>query len=243
VFVAVREMVGLFLEVGRESVKMNLRREEQNNPSSDQTLLAAAAASEKSVSAVNGNTLLQLFGKFIFDAVIANTPARHQGTALATQIMCDIFVVCSANTVFKRAHLARFYTALSRILLSPEPEISSTMVAVLRYCGSLFTYGLPGSHILIPTFVFAVSRVLTCKKNVSDSIQAADVRHYALSVLSTLLCLPEHFQASPLYPVVLNSAKTGVLGAKSYKDLNQHYKVRIMHLFSVSNSLALFFSD
>jgi hypothetical protein len=225
VFVAVREMVGLFLEVGRESVKMKAKGREdaaQNQDGSGKT------------SGVNGNTLLQLFGKFIFDAVISNIPARHLGTSMATQIMCEVFVVCSANTNFKRAHLARFYTALSRILLSQEQEVSSTLVAVLRHCGSLFTYGLPGSHILIPSFVFAVSRVLNCKKNVSESIQAYEVRNYALKVLSTLLCLPEHFQSAPLYPVVGRSTPTGVLSVRSYKDLVQFYRELISRTLSMS---------
>lgn len=220
VFVAVRALVILFLEVGRESVKIKGGKE---TSSGGAPLSATDMSAERNFSGVNGNTLLHLFGKFIFDAVISNQPQRQLGTAMATQVMCEIFVVCSANTTFKRAHLARFYTALARVLLLPD--VGSTLVAVLRYCNSIFTYALPGSHVLIPPFVHAVARVMSYNGASDNRIDAAAVRRYALSTLSTLICLPAHFQDAPLYPLVLGGAvrDAPLLSVASYKDLNRYY--------------------
>ncbi len=85
VFVAVRELVNLFLEVGRTSLKLRSGKEISK--------MSEAATTEQNFSGVDGNTLLHLFGKFIFDAVIANHPQRQLGTAMATQV-CVRMCVC-----------------------------------------------------------------------------------------------------------------------------------------------------
>ena len=115
VFVAVRALVNLFLEVGRESIKMKSGKKQ------DDSLLtaanAASNASERNFSGVDGNTLLQLFGKFIFDAVISNNPSRHLWTPWFPCSYSCFFVRCFPRALFQRQRRQRHLRRCRRALL------------------------------------------------------------------------------------------------------------------------------
>ena len=107
------------------------------------------------------NTLLHLFGPWLFQAALVNTPlsgACHgtqpqpgfsAGRSEAISSLCLIFNSKRLNEVIEDAYLARFFIVLQKGLEDDLIVRSS----VLRYFKDLLSRDLPGSNIIVPTVV------------------------------------------------------------------------------------------
>lgn len=140
----------------------------------------------------DGNTLLHMFGTSLFDAASRSTTAdrdSQRGCAEAFATLCKIFCKPQKRQPFLRTYIERFYAALTVGLKS-----DSCLPTILLSCTELFATDLEGVRMLVPDFIAAIKMVLPklrfeCKTNVSiDNLRLA-----AIKVLSTIMCLPNHF--------------------------------------------------
>lgn len=164
------------------------------------------------VSNPDGNTLLHMFGTFLFDAA-SKAPTVDQdsqrGCAESFATLCKIFCKPQKRQPFLRTYIERFYAALTIGLKS-----DSCLPTILLSCTELFATDLEGVRMLVPDFISAIKMVLPklrfdCKTNVSiDNLRLA-----AIKVLSTIMCLPNHFNKVDLklgWDVELNSSLENV---------------------------------
>lgn len=140
----------------------------------------------------DGNTLLHMFGTYLFDAASRSVNADQDsqcGCAESFATLCKIFCKPQKRQPFLRTYVERFYAALIVGLKS-----ESCLPTVLLSCTELFATDLEGVRMLVPDFISAIKMVLPklrfdCKTNVSiDNLRLA-----AIKVLSTIMCLPNHF--------------------------------------------------
>lgn len=145
VFKGINSMVQIFLSMGRPNPL------EMRNQTSKQEPLCKP---------IDGNTILNIFGKFLFEPILANKNDFEEGTSLAVEIICNIFCTCNA-TNYKKEYLSRFYASMIEVL---QGKVGQVLISALRKSQSLFTYDYPGIHILIPSFIYAIERTLFAVK-------------------------------------------------------------------------------
>lgn len=140
----------------------------------------------------DGNTILHMFGTYLFDAASRSTSADQEsqcGCAESFATLCKIFSKPQKRQPFLRTYVERFYAALIVGLKS-----EACLPTILLSCTELFATDLEGVRMLVPDFISAIKMVLPklrfdCKTNVSiDNLRLA-----AIKVLSTIMCLPNHF--------------------------------------------------
>ena len=140
----------------------------------------------------DGNTLLNMFGTYLFDAASRAESAdsdAQRGCAESLATLCHIFCKPQKRQPFLRTYIERFYAALITGLKS-----DTCLPTILLSCTELFATDLEGVRMLVPDFMSAIKMVLPkmkfeCKTQVSiDNLRLA-----AIKVLSTIMCLPNHF--------------------------------------------------
>ncbi|CEP06859.1 hypothetical protein [Parasitella parasitica] len=153
---------------------------------------ASAAATTHLETHPDGNTLLHMFGTYLFDAtsktMLVSTDTQR-GCAESFATLCKIFCKPQKREPFLRTYIERFYAAL-RVGLGSE----ACLPTILLSCTELFATDLEGVRMLVPDFISAIKMVLPklrfeCRTNVSiDNLRLA-----AIKVLSTIMCIPNHF--------------------------------------------------
>ncbi|KAI8644943.1 hypothetical protein BD408DRAFT_474654 [Parasitella parasitica] len=140
----------------------------------------------------DGNTLLHMFGTYLFDATsksILINPDTQRGCAESFATLCKIFCRPQKREPFLRTYIERYYAALKVGLRS-----EACLPTILLSCTELFATDLEGVRMLVPDFISAIKMVLPklrfeCRTNVSiDNLRLA-----AIKVLSTIMCVPNHF--------------------------------------------------
>lgn len=169
-FKGIDTLVDLFLQVGRKSGKAE--RQELKPP--------------------EGNTILHIFGNWLFDAAMQRRDGFEEGRAVAVKTLCNIFSTCKSSP-FNTVYLSRFYACLSQVL----GESTEVMIAGLTNAGILFPCELPGFRILTPAFVYALNRVLLRRLHFEHAGAQENVRRECLRILGYLISTPNHFSDTP----------------------------------------------
>ena len=129
--------------------------------------------------------MLAIFGRWLFEAVMTDTPGMEAGTAIACSTLCKIFLRQEPEE-FLQVHLASFYVCLSKILVKPIND--KVIVAALRSTKKIFSFELKGSYVLVPYYFVAFST--TWSSNMLDP----SVRSAVIDIIGTLICLGDHFK-------------------------------------------------
>ncbi|KAI8143751.1 hypothetical protein BJV82DRAFT_609285 [Fennellomyces sp. T-0311] len=151
------------------------------------------------VEAPDGNTILHIFGSYLFDACSTAPSADTEsqgGCASAFATLCKVFCRPQRSIPFLRTYIERFYAALCVGLKS-----DACLPTILLHCTELLATDLEGVRMLAPEFISAIKMVLPklqidCKGFVSVD----DLRLAAIKVVSTVMCLPNHFEKVELKP-------------------------------------------
>lgn len=147
----------------------------------------------------DGNTILHMFGAYLFDACSTAPEADaelQRGCAEAFSILCKIFCRPQRPRPFLRTYIERFYAALTVGLKS-----DACLPTILLNCTELFATDLEGVRMLVPDFVSAIKLVLPkLQIDCKDFVAVEDLRLAAIKVLSTIMCLPNHFDKVELKP-------------------------------------------
>jgi hypothetical protein len=134
-------------------------------------------AQKKPKTPPSGNTILSIFGRWLFEAVLADKPGLEEGTSLALATLCKIFA--RDRGTFLSVHLASFYSCLEKTLLKDiNDKVLST--ALLNSRG-IFVRELQGSFSLLPHYFHAFSRVWR------ENGPEPNIRSACIDILATLV--------------------------------------------------------
>lgn len=138
----------------------------------------------------DGNTILHLFGSWLFEAVSRSGSDCVEGRAQAFGILCRIFARPQVRTPFLATYLHQFY---STVIDGLRGDLMSLVFIVVN-CEDIFALGLPGVRILIAPFVMALRRIIPeLEKPLRVSLNLDDLRRACYKLLCTIFGCCNHF--------------------------------------------------
>mmetsp|Transcript_2685 Transcript_2685/g.9507 ORF Transcript_2685/g.9507 Transcript_2685/m.9507 type:complete len:1308 (+) Transcript_2685:68-3991(+) len=175
----------------------------------------------------DGNTILHIFGTWLYDAIQFDRSGFDEGTALAMKILCNIMTT-KHRTDFLPIYMASFYSCMQEALMKEE----RVLLAAITSATNLFTLEIKGLRCLVPSFIYAIHKVITKRAKPFDSVMPAEhVRRACLTLLSTLLPLPNHFGDTKFaLPITDPAAKA--FDVKQYMDLKAHFSMILSEALS-----------
>nr|XP_061814180.1 ral GTPase-activating protein subunit beta-like [Nerophis lumbriciformis] len=153
------------------------------------------------------DSLLHLFGFCLFDAALVDKNSalderREEGRAEACGTLCRIFCSKKSSEDILPEYLSRFYAVLLQSLRAGEDMSLPVVSSVVLHSSSLFCRDLPGVNLLLPSFVSILEKVLQERELFSfqSFVSPVDLRRASISVLMSLLPLPQQFGSLHLKP-------------------------------------------
>lgn len=142
----------------------------------------------------NGNTVLALLGRWLFNALLTDRPGSEDGTSSAAYAICKLF--CRTPTspnepAFQPEHLAALYASLSRILVKNHTD--KVLSSVILSAKNIFIHEFPGSELLIPPFLFAGAALWR------EAGTDPNARSSFIDIISSLCCIADHFKDAKLF--------------------------------------------
>lgn len=165
----------------------------------------------------DGNTILHLFGQWLFDAVSEAHPDYVDGRAQAFGVLCRILCKPQHRSSFLPVYLYQFYWALIKALLSTEEleggsATSSgqsseaapsdtlnlhTLVFIIVNSEDLFAQSHPGARILFLPFLLGIRRIVPAlEQPLRIAFNLDDLRRACYKLLGSLLGMCNHYGSS-----------------------------------------------
>ncbi|XP_034548760.1 ral GTPase-activating protein subunit beta-like [Notolabrus celidotus] len=158
----------------------------------------------------NVDSLLHLFGSWLFDAALVSRdpglPGDHcdvigmserwaAGQAEACGTICRILTCKKTAEDILPVYLSRFYLVLQQSLKVPEEACPPVLASILLNSTSLFCCDLRGVNVLLPTFISTLESVLLDREllRFKGFVNQVDLRRGSILILLSLLPLPLHF--------------------------------------------------
>eukprot|EP01122_Echinamoeba_exundans_P014768 TRINITY_DN6753_c0_g1_i2.p1 TRINITY_DN6753_c0_g1~~TRINITY_DN6753_c0_g1_i2.p1 ORF type:complete len:1091 (-),score=190.34 TRINITY_DN6753_c0_g1_i2:1420-4692(-) len=180
----------------------------------------------------SGNTILSIFGRWLFEAVLSDKPGLEEGTSLALATLCRIFT--RDRGTFLSVHLASFYSCLEKTLLKDiNDKVLST--ALLNSRG-LFVRELQGSFCLLPHYFHAFSRVWR------ENGPEPNIRSACIDILATLICFADHYAdvkiiSRMVAPIVYSDGSTGASPSEPFSRIDNIASLRNHIQFLMSRAI------
>ncbi len=187
-----------------------------------------AKVKTRGVVVPDGNTILHLLGPHVLEAVTSFPRKLDHGKATALEAVCKLFLRKANQTDFHNRYLAMFYHGLEAALKSGSGHLLSV---VLTHCVRLFGSNFRGVNMLIPSFVAAVTNVLSCRTQIQGVFGSmALLRRSSLSLLMQLICWPNHYTTLSFKTRdPLRADADSLPDIVSYEDLNPYLHHALMH--------------
>ena len=181
--------------------------------------------------APTGNTILHIFGTWLFDAIHMNRTGFEDGTSLAVKTLITIMST-KHETDFLPIYLSNFYSCM-QLALATE---SSVLVTTIITAQPLLTSTLKGVRCLIPSFVDACYKVCTSKvKVISDFMTSEQVRKSCLGIIGCLISLPNQFSSTKFF--IQNSiASKLIVKANNYSELKPYISNLLLETLDIENN-------
>ncbi|XP_026205491.1 ral GTPase-activating protein subunit beta-like isoform X2 [Anabas testudineus] len=157
----------------------------------------------------NVDSLLHLFGSWLFDAALINRDSASEsdvpviserwasGQAEACGTLCRIFSCKKTSEDVLPVYLSRFYQALLQGLQVWEGACLPVLASILLNSTCLFCCDLTGINLLLPSFVSALEIVLLDSSRellrFKGFVSLVDLRRASIQVMLSLLPLPLQF--------------------------------------------------
>ena len=122
----------------------------------DVFLLFGAENGSELESPINGNTLLNMFGGWLFPAAAMFKSGYEIGRAEAISCLCKIFSNIQRVEAFHQKYLENFYQVILKALCSDF----LSLYAATKHSGKLFALNLQGFRILTPEYIKGMTRIL-----------------------------------------------------------------------------------
>ncbi|XP_027858212.1 ral GTPase-activating protein subunit beta isoform X2 [Xiphophorus couchianus] len=147
----------------------------------------------------NMDSLLHLFGSWLFEAALITSGKRADVTVMSDQwaagraeacgTLCRIFTCKKTAENIQSVYLSRFYLVLLRSLQDACPPV---LVSVLLNSTRLFCCDLRGVNLLLPSFVSVLETVLLDRDLIrfKGLVSPVDLRRSSIFILLSLMPLP-----------------------------------------------------
>ncbi|XP_072237438.1 ral GTPase-activating protein subunit beta [Leuresthes tenuis] len=170
--------------------------------------LASSPRCSPSYLRCNVDSLLHLFGCWLFDAALISrdsdlTSGRQddvtmmserwaEGQAEACGTLCRIFTCKKTSENILSVYLSRFYLVLLQSLQEDSPPV---VASILMNSTGLFCSDLRGVNLLLPPFISALQNVMLDRElmRFKGFVNSVDLRRATIFILLSLLPLPLHF--------------------------------------------------
>ncbi|KAF7643481.1 hypothetical protein LDENG_00238590 [Lucifuga dentata] len=162
------------------------------------------------------NSILHLFGNWLFDAALVNMRVRRSSFNTVQSLQCDVTdfserwligraeacgTLCRIFTSKKTAedilpvYLSRFFMVLLQGLQVSEELSPPVLSSIVLNSSCLFCCDLKGVNLLLPSFISALENVLPDKEllRYKNFVNPVELRRASISILLSLLPLPHHF--------------------------------------------------
>ncbi|KAM8917363.1 ral GTPase-activating protein subunit beta-like isoform 2-T2 [Spinachia spinachia] len=181
-----------------------------SRPATSQPPLCSSPRPSPSPLRCKLDSLLHLFGDWLFDAALFNrdsgqtsghgdvvvTSSRWAaGRAEACGTLCRVFACKKTAEDILAVYLSRFYLVLLQGLRVTEEGCPLVLASILLNSTSLFCCDLKGVNLLLTSFTSAVEKVLLDRELVrfKSFVSPVDLRRASILVLLTLLPIPVQF--------------------------------------------------
>nr|XP_046241115.1 ral GTPase-activating protein subunit beta isoform X2 [Scatophagus argus] len=178
-----------------------------SHPLPSSPLLCSSPRPSPSPLRCNVDSLLHLFGSWLFDAALINRDAVGHcdvtvrsarwaaGRAEASGALCRIFTCKKTAEDILNVYLSRFYLVLLQGLQVSEGGCPPVLASILLNSTCLFCCDLRGVNLLLPSFISAVENVLLDREllRFKKFVSLVDLRRAAILILLSLLPLPLQF--------------------------------------------------
>ncbi|KAM7006209.1 ral GTPase-activating protein subunit beta [Tautogolabrus adspersus] len=155
----------------------------------------------------NVDSLLHLFGRWLFDAALVSRDPADQcdvtvmserwaaGRAEACGTLCRIFTCKKTAEDILSVYLSRFYLVLLQGLQVSEGACPPVLASILLNSTCLFCCDLRGVNLLLPSFISALEHVLLDREllRFKGFVSPVDLRRASILTLLSLLPLPLQF--------------------------------------------------
>ncbi|GAM19009.1 hypothetical protein SAMD00019534_021840 [Acytostelium subglobosum LB1] len=139
----------------------------------------------------DGNSILAIFGSWLFEAIKVIRFGYDEGISLATEILSHIFLTCSPKITFDPIYLASFYSCISEVLWCD----GKILYAGVIHTKSLLSSEIPGCRILVPAYIRALGRILT----IVPGSNSEPLRRSAVRILGQIMCYSNRFENVQFY--------------------------------------------
>jgi len=136
----------------------------------------------------DGNTILHVFGKWLFEAIQLSRQGFDEGTALAIKVVSNIFN-SKRETKFVNTYLASYYRSLQEVLIRD----GKTLIAAILYSRDIFSRQMEGSRILVQYYIYAITRIVVGNLSSEPFFVSKGVRSACCTILGQIFCLPKYF--------------------------------------------------
>jgi hypothetical protein len=138
----------------------------------------------------DGNTILHLFGSWLFEAVNRDALDCAEGRAQAFGVLCRVFSHPQRRNPFLATYLHQFYAAVIEGL---KGDLLSLVFIVVN-CEDIFALQIPGVRILVAPFVKSLRRIIPkLEKPLRVSLNLDDLRRACYKLLCTIFGFCDHF--------------------------------------------------
>ncbi|CAJ1051212.1 ral GTPase-activating protein subunit beta-like [Xyrichtys novacula] len=172
--------------------------------------LYSSPRSSPSPMRCNLDSLLHLFGHWLFDAALVGRDSGQAvdqsdvtamserwavGQAESIGTLCRIFTCKKTAEDILSIYLSRFYLVLLQSLQVPEEACPHVLASILLNSTCLFCCDLRGVNVLLPAFISALENVLLDREllRFKGFVSPVDLRRASILILLSLLPLPLQF--------------------------------------------------
>lgn len=124
---------------------------------------------------------IETFFPWVMEACFA-TGEKIRGVIIAFQILCQLFCTQHA-TPLSPTLVAHFYRAIQVGLSNDNPMVRDQILTEARH---IFSFGLPGVHVLIPDLLREIASIFKSRSAVPE------VQKHAMTLFNSLLCYVNH---------------------------------------------------
>jgi hypothetical protein len=146
-------------------------------------------------SQINGNTILNMFGDWLFGGASVAKLGYEVGRAEAVACLCKIFSRFQYIENFHFHYLSQFYSVIQQALRADCLTLNSCITNSSR----LFVMNLDGFRVLFPEFIIALFKILPNQNHTQDSkIDSDALRKSAYDVLSMVSFSINRYSNTPV---------------------------------------------
>ncbi|KAH6589779.1 hypothetical protein BASA61_005506 [Batrachochytrium salamandrivorans] len=156
---------------------------------------------------IDGNTILNMFGEWIFQAANMDEIGFEDGRAEALGILCRVFSNYQQSEKFLRIYLEHFCSTLNSGLRADILSLTS----IILNSGDLFIMELEGIRALAPVFVMSLYYVLPLIDSTKaipvlpSSVSPETLRRSAYKIIGSIIPLCNRFQNIKLHLSHMNT--------------------------------------